>query len=132
MALPLCGLSRVQNRNLREARLTSDKSHLTTSGQAQCHTRQPRSDAGLPENGPSTESRSEKTPTQSSRTRGGVSAEAKQGVYDAADPETTRRLVDLRPHSPHYPGMDRRRWADVSALCERFGIPTPIEYLRFR
>jgi lincosamide nucleotidyltransferase A/C/D/E len=23
-------------------------------------------------------------------------------------------------------------WADVSALCERFGIPVPDQYVRFR
>lgn len=27
---------------------------------------------------------------------------------------------------------DATDWADVSALCERFGIPVPDEYLRFR
>jgi len=27
---------------------------------------------------------------------------------------------------------DETDWADVSALCERFGIPVPSEYLRFR
>jgi len=28
--------------------------------------------------------------------------------------------------------VDTTDWADVSALCERFGIPVPHEYLRFR
>jgi lincosamide nucleotidyltransferase A/C/D/E len=28
--------------------------------------------------------------------------------------------------------VDARDWADVSALCQRFGIPVPREYLRFR
>jgi lincosamide nucleotidyltransferase A/C/D/E len=28
--------------------------------------------------------------------------------------------------------VDATDWADVSALCERFGIPIPGEYLRFR
>jgi lincosamide nucleotidyltransferase A/C/D/E len=28
--------------------------------------------------------------------------------------------------------LDETDWADVSALCERFGIPVPDEYLRFR
>jgi len=28
--------------------------------------------------------------------------------------------------------VDESDWADVSALCERFGIPMPGEYLRFR
>jgi lincosamide nucleotidyltransferase A/C/D/E len=27
--------------------------------------------------------------------------------------------------------IDARDWADVSALCERFGIPVPRDYLRF-
>jgi len=28
--------------------------------------------------------------------------------------------------------IDATDWADVSALCQRFGIPLPAEYLRFR
>jgi lincosamide nucleotidyltransferase A/C/D/E len=28
--------------------------------------------------------------------------------------------------------VDATDWADVSALCERFGIAVPPEYLRFR
>jgi lincosamide nucleotidyltransferase A/C/D/E len=28
--------------------------------------------------------------------------------------------------------LDQTDWADVSALCERFGIPIPSEYARFR
>jgi len=28
--------------------------------------------------------------------------------------------------------VDATDWADVSALCERFGIPVPQEYMRFR
>jgi lincosamide nucleotidyltransferase A/C/D/E len=28
--------------------------------------------------------------------------------------------------------LDATDWADVSALCERFGIPVPDEYRRFR
>jgi lincosamide nucleotidyltransferase A/C/D/E len=30
-----------------------------------------------------------------------------------------------------YP-VDETDWADVSALCERFGIPVPSDYARFR
>ena len=36
----------------------------------------------------------------------------------------------VRFHSGYH--VDETDWADVSALCERFGIPMPIEYLRFR
>jgi hypothetical protein len=28
--------------------------------------------------------------------------------------------------------VDATDWADVSALCERFGIPVPDQYVRFR
>lgn len=57
---------RPQSQSLREARLASNQRHLTTSSQAQCHTRELRSDAGLRESGRSAELGSEKTPTPTS------------------------------------------------------------------
>jgi lincosamide nucleotidyltransferase A/C/D/E len=35
----------------------------------------------------------------------------------------------VRFHSGYH--VDETDWADVSALCERFGIPMPSEYLGF-
>jgi hypothetical protein len=55
------------SQSLRESPAYLKPSHLTTSGQAQCHMRELRSNAGLAESGRNAESRSEKTLTPPSR-----------------------------------------------------------------
>jgi lincosamide nucleotidyltransferase A/C/D/E len=45
-------------------------------------------------------------------------------IVDCTTPEWL-----VRSHTGY--SLDATDWADVSALCERFGIPVPPEYLRF-
>jgi len=52
-------------------------------------------------------------------------------MTDTADPrpESLSRLVDLRPHPPHHPGMDRRRFL-LTSLAGAFAAPHVVEAQR--
>jgi len=50
-------------------------------------------------------------------------------AVDACLGSQTRHQWLVRFHTGHE--VDATDWADVSALCKRFGIPVPSEYSRF-
>jgi lincosamide nucleotidyltransferase A/C/D/E len=69
---------------------------------------------GPPENG-------ESYPTEALTGKGTINGR----TVDCVTPEWLVRF-----HTGYQ--LDETDWADVSALCERFGIPVPSEYRRFR
>jgi hypothetical protein len=71
-------------------------------------------------------------PTSTDRRRAGCyPAEALAGT-GTVNGRTVARIAPEWLVRFHTNDVDATDWADVSALCERFGIPVPHEYLRFR